>query len=106
AAAAFVEGRILGRDGKARRGVYAALYDNPELLNRPVFLSDVTGSDGRYRLPVPVPGTYYLGARDGYGGSPAPGDLYGRYEGSPDHSVTVRDGDRLTGVDIVVEEVR
>ena len=106
AAAAFIEGRILGRDGKPRRGLYAALYDNPELLNRPVFLSDVTGDDGRYRLPVPAPGTYYLGARGGYGGSPAPGDLYGRYEGSPDHSLTVRDGDRLTGVDIVVEEVR
>lgn len=106
AAAAFVEGRIVGRDGKPRRGVYAALYDNPDLLNRPVFLSDVTGDDGRYRLPVPAPGTYYLGARDGYGGSPAPGDLYGRYEGSPGHSLTVREGDRLTGMDIVVEEVR
>ena len=106
AAAAFVEGRILGRDGRPRRGVYAALYDNPELLNRPVFLSDVTGVDGRYRLPVPAPGTYYLGARNTYGGSPAPGDLYGRYEGSPDHSLTVRDGSRLTGVDIVVDEVR
>lgn len=105
-AAAFVEGRILGRDGRPRRGVYAALYDNPDLLNRPVFLSDVTGDDGRYRLPVPAPGTYYLGARDSYGGSPAPGDLYGRYEGSPDHSLAVRDGDRLTGIDIVVEEVR
>ncbi len=105
-AAAFIEGRILGRDGKPRKGAYAALYDNPELLNRPVFLSDVTGADGRYRLPVPAPGTYFLGARNSYGGSPAPGDLYGRYEGSPDHSLTVRDGDVLTGVDIVVEEVR
>lgn len=106
AAPASIEGRILGRDGKPRRGVYAALYDNPDLLNRPVFLSDVTGIDGGYRLPVPAPGTYYLGARTGYGGSPAPGDLYGRYEGTPDHALTVRDGDRLTGVDIVVEEVR
>ncbi len=106
AAAAFIEGRILGRDGKPRAGAYAALYDNPELLNRPVFLSDVTGSDGAYRLPVPAPGTYYLGARTGYGGSPAPGDLYGRYEGTADHALTVRDGDRRTGIDIVVEEVR
>lgn len=105
AAAAFVEGRILGRDGRPRAGAYAALYDNPDLLNRPVFLSDVTGGDGRYRLPVPVPGRYYLGARNGYGGSPAPGDLYGRFEGTPDHSLVVGDGDRLTGVDIVVDEV-
>jgi hypothetical protein len=105
-AAASIEGRILGPDGKPRAGVYAALYDNPDLLNRPVFLSDVTGEDGRYRLPVPAPGTYYLGARSGYGGSPSPGDLYGRYEGNADHSVAVRAGDRLTGFDIAVGEVR
>ncbi len=104
-ASAYVEGRILGADGRPRAGVHAALYDNPDLLNRPVFLSDATGPDGAYRLPVPVPGTYYLGARTGYGGQPAPGDLYGRYEGNPAHTVTVGDGDRLTGIDIVVHEV-
>ncbi len=103
---AYIEGRIVGRDGKPRRGVYAALYFNPDLLDRPVFMSDVTGDDGRYRLPVPVAGTYYLGARQGYGGSPAFGSLYGRYEGSPAHAVSVREGDRLTGIDIIVEEVR
>lgn len=106
AAAAYIEGRIVGRDGKPRPGVYAALYDNPDLLGRPVFMSDATGDDGRYRLAVPAAGTYYLGAREGYGGSPAPGSLYGRYEGSPEHAVLVREGDRLTGIDIVVEEVR
>lgn len=105
ASAASIEGRILGRDGGPRKGVYAALYDNPDMLNRPVFLSDVTGEDGRYRLPVPVPGTYFLGARTGYGGSPSPGDLYGRYEGNPRHSVTVKEGDHLSGIDIVVFEV-
>jgi hypothetical protein len=56
-------------------------------------------------LPVPVAGKYHLGARSGYGGSPAPGDLYGRYEGNPEHSVMVKEGDRLTGIDIVVNEV-
>jgi len=105
AAPASIEGKILDRNGNPRRGVYAALYDNPELLNRPQFLSEVTGPDGRFRLPVPLPGRYYLGARSGYGGSPGPGDLYGRYEGSPDHAIVVRDGDRLTGIDIVVREV-
>jgi hypothetical protein len=104
-AAAFIEGRVLGPDGRPRAGVYAALYDNPDLLNRPVFLSDITGEDGRFLLPVPVPGTYYLGARSGYGGSPGPGDLYGRFEGNADHSVAVRAGDRLTGFDITVNEV-
>ena len=103
--AALLEGRIVGPDGKPRAGVYAALYDNPDLLNRPVFLSDVTGADGRFRLPVPVPGTYYLGARSGYGGAPGPGDLYGRFEGNAAHSVTFREGDHFTGIVITVNEV-
>jgi hypothetical protein len=101
-AAAYVEGRILDERGKPRAGVHAALYDNPEALNRPVLLSGETGEDGRYRIAVPVPGRYYLGARSGYGGSPAPGDLYGRYEGSADHSVRIREGERLEGMDVTV----
>jgi hypothetical protein len=105
-AAASVEGRILDASGKPIRGAYAALYDNPELLNRPLFLSEVTGADGIYRLPVPVPGKYYLGARSGYGGSPAPGELYGRYEGNPEHSVVLKEGDRMRTVDIVVAPLR
>ena len=103
--ATLIEGRIVGSDGKPRGGVYAALYDNPDLLNRPAFLSDVTGPDGRFRLSVPVPGTYYLGARSGYGGAPGPGDLYGRFEGNAAHSVMVREGDNLTGIVITVNEV-
>ncbi len=105
-AASSIEGRILGPDGTPRRGIYAALYDNPDLLNRPIFISESTGENGRYRLSVPAPGVYYLGARSGYGGSPAPGDLYGRYEGNAEHAVTIREGDRLTGLDVVVSEVR
>jgi hypothetical protein len=101
-APASIEGRILDKAGRPVQGVYAALYDNPDLLNRPVFLSDSTGADGKYRLPVPVPGRYFLGARSGYGGSPSAGDDYGRYEGNPEHAVTIRDGDDLKGIDLVV----
>ncbi len=102
---ASIEGRILDRTGRPRKGVYAALYDNPDLLGRPVFISETTGEDGRYRMPVPVPGTYFLGARSGYGGAPAPGDLYGRYEGNPEHAVIVKEEGSLAGIDIVVNEV-
>ena len=56
-------------------------------------------------LSFPKGGHYYLAARDELGGTPAPGELYGRYQGSPDHSVNVETGKLLTGVDIRVEEV-
>jgi hypothetical protein len=105
-AAASIGGRILDARGVPVRGAYAALYENPELLNRPAFLSEATGADGFYRIPVPVPGKYFLGARTGYGGSPAPGDLYGRYEGNPEHAVVLKEGDHLGGVDLAVTPVR
>ena len=105
-AGAIIEGRILGRDGKPVEGAYAALYANPGMLGRPVFLSDRTGPDGRYAISVREPGRYFLGARTGYGGPPAAGGLYGRYEGNPDHSVSIRENERLTGTDIRVYEVK
>jgi hypothetical protein len=102
---AVVEGRIVGVDGRPRRGVVAALYGKADRFGRPRFMSEPTGPDGAFRLPVSEPGKYYLGARTGYGGSPAPGDLQGKHDGSGEPSVTVREGDRLVGVEIVVEEV-
>jgi hypothetical protein len=104
--AALIEGRIVAHDGTPRAGAYAALYENPDLLNRPAYLSEETGADGRFRLPVPVPGTFFLGARSGYGGAPGRGDVYGRFEGNAEHSVTVGRGDHLEGVVITVHEVR
>jgi hypothetical protein len=56
-------------------------------------------------LSFPKGGTYYLSARSELGGTPAPGELYGRYQGSPNHSLRVRTGKALEDIDIFVEEV-
>ncbi len=102
---AVIEGIIIDETGKPVEGVHAALYDNPDLLNRPVVISSPTGRDGKFVLYVPYSGKFYLGARTGYGGAPGPGDLYGKYEGTPDHSIVVDEGDRIGGVTIIVTEV-
>jgi hypothetical protein len=75
------------------------------MLNRPLYVSQPSGPDGRFVLSFPKGGTYYLAARDELGGTPAPGELYGRYQGSPDHSVRIRTGKTLQDIEIRVEEV-
>ena len=100
-----IQGRILDRHGAPVAGARAVLYDDPQMLNRPRFVSAPTGADGAYVLSFPKGGTYYLGARNTLGGAPAPGDLYGTWDGNPDHSLQVKEGAALTGIDITVEEM-
>lgn len=100
-----VQGRVLRRDGSPAAGVRAVLYDDPQMLNRPLYVSQPTAADGSYSLSFPHGGTYYLAARNTLGGAPAPGELYGTFDGSPDHSLRIAEGERKVGIDIVVEEM-
>jgi len=50
-------------------------------------------------------GTFYVGARSAYGDSPGRGEWYGRYDGAPDHGVSVETGAGAEGIDIRVERV-
>jgi hypothetical protein len=99
-----IEGRIVDRDGHPVSGAYTALYDKPGMTGRSVFRSDPTGADGRFKLSVPVPGSYFLGARSGYG-SPTAGNWVGTWGGSADHSFPIKTGEVRAGVDIVVERL-
>lgn len=100
-----ITGRIIDVKGQPVAGSQAMLYDDPMMLNRPLYVSQKTGADGRFILSFPQGGVYYLAARDQLGGTPAPGEIYGRYQGSTDHSVRIRTGKNLENVEIVVEEV-
>jgi len=101
-----VTGRITGPDGEPVQGVYAFAYTDKLMMHRrPEFISRQTGPDGRYVLNVSGGGTYYIGARSDYGDSPSIGEWYGKYDVTPDHSVEIKTGEKLGGVDIVVERV-
>jgi hypothetical protein len=101
----LVTGQILDQKGRPVAGVQVLLYDDSMMLNRPLFVSQKTGPDGRYQLSFPKGGHYYLAARNELGGTPAPGESYGRYQGSPDHSIDIETGKVLEGIEIVVDEV-
>jgi len=102
-----IAGRISDAEGKPVAGVRVHVYQHVQMSERPKYVSAKTGPDGRYVLPLPEGGTYYLCARDKYGGPPKVGDLYGRYDqGTVEPSaVIVTEGAPLEGVDITVHTV-
>lgn len=100
-----IQGKVLNIAGSPVVGVRVLLYTNDTMLNRPLYVSQPSAVDGSYILSFPKGGTYFLAARDKLGGAPAPGELYGRYTGSQDSSVQIRTGQKLEGVDLLVQEM-
>lgn len=100
-----LSGRIVTRDGRPVSGARAILYAEPQMLNRPLFVSRPSDADGRFVLSFPHGGTYYLAARQQLGGAPAPGELYGTYDATPEHAVTIATGEQREGVELTVEEM-
>ncbi len=86
-------GRVLDDSGQPREGLHVFAYTNPVIGHqRPAALSPKTAADGRFSLSFREPGIYYVGARQAYGDSPAPGELFGLYEGSADHGLKIEPG--------------
>jgi hypothetical protein len=102
-----IEGRIVDEDGKQVEGIRIQIYTYSQMSERPKYVSEKTGPDGRYLIALPAGGTYYLAARDKFGGPPKLGDLYGRYDqGTIEPSaVVVKEGELLKDVNITVTKV-
>jgi hypothetical protein len=100
------EGIVTDRDGRPVQGVHVFAYLEPEMgHHKPAALSSITDGQGRYQLFLPQAGKYYVGARHGYGDNPAPGEMFGHYEGTPDHSLTVESNRFLEEIGITVNRV-
>ena len=100
-----IHGRIVDGEGQPVAGARAILYSDPTMLNRPLSVSRPSDADGRFVLSFAEGGTYYLAARDTLGGTPQPGERYGRFAGSADGSLRIETGQDRSGVEIVVEEM-
>ncbi|OYV99414.1 MAG: hypothetical protein B7Z62_00510 [Deltaproteobacteria bacterium 37-65-8] len=103
----IIAGTVKDADGKPLAGARVHVYTYVQMSERPKYVSERTGPDGKYAVFLPKGGTYYLAARDRFGGPPRIGDLYGRYdEGSINPmGVVVRDGEKREGIDISVFRV-
>ena len=100
-------GQVLDSDGQPVIAARVHVYDHVQMSERPKFVSEKTGPDGRYLIYLPAGGTYYLAARDKFGGPPKLGDLYGRYDkGTIEPSaVVVKEGQLLKPINITVTKV-
>lgn len=103
-ATATIRGTVVRDDGAPGGGVHVMAYADRRMIGRPYAISGRTGGDGTFALSLPRSGTFYLGARSGRGGPVAPGEWVGSYDGTPDHAVTVRDGETREGLRIKVVE--
>ncbi len=102
-----LSGLITDSEGKPVEGARVHVYDHVQMSERPKYVSEKTGPDGRYQIFLPAGGTYYLAARDKFGGPPKLGDLYGRYDqGTIEPSaVVLKTGEILKEVNITVTKV-
>jgi len=102
-----LSGHVFDSDGQPVEAARVHVYDHVQMSERPKFVSEKTGPDGRFNIFLPAGGTYYLAARDKFGGPPKLGDLYGRYDkGTIEPSaVVVEEGQLLKDVDITVTKV-
>jgi len=98
-----IKGVIRDRDGRPSARAYAFAYRDRRMAGKPDYVSEWTREDGEFVIYVAEPGMYYVGARTGYMGVPRPDEPYGRYDGSKDHSVTVKEGGFARGVDITLK---
>lgn len=93
ASAILLRGQIVDQQGQPVAGLHLFAYRDRVIGHaRPAALSAVTGADGRFEVNFAEPGIYYVGARQNYGDSPAPGELFGMYEETADHSLNVAQG--------------
>lgn len=101
-----ISGRVLDRQQQPLAGLHVFAYSDRVIGHRrPESLSAPTGPDGRFVMHLRQPGTYYIGARQEYGDSPAPGELFGMYDVSADHGLEVAAGQSHDNILILVEPV-
>jgi uncharacterized GH25 family protein len=101
-----LRGRVVDDAGRPVAGVHVFVYTDRVIGHqRPAALSAPTGADGRFVVNLPAAGTYYVGARQDYGDSPAPGELFGMYDETADHGLEIAAGKIREGLRIVVEPI-
>jgi hypothetical protein len=102
-----ITGTIVDSDGKPVQGARIQAYQHAQMSERPKYVSEGSGVDGSYSLFFPEGGTYYLAARNKFGGPPKIGELYGRYDdGTIEPSaVYVKDGEILKNVNITMHKI-
>lgn len=102
-----IGGTIRDPSGAVPAGVYAYATTDPNLMigAMPPYRSAAIGPDGSYFLDLPGAGTYYVGARSGFGGPPLPGQWHGFHGAATPAAVPVGTDAVVKGIDITVRRM-
>ena len=107
-----VHGTVKDISGKPTPGLYVAAYPADQFPLFQMFVIRLiadhitkTDANGFYHLDLESGKKYYLVAREKIGEAPDHLELYGLYEGSANHSLTVGPGIEGSAVDITVEKI-
>lgn len=99
-------GLVLGPGGKPAAGLHVFAYRDQAMTGTPDLVSPPTGPDGRFRLALPADGPWYLLARKSFGGPAEEGELYGKFQGTADHSIRLGADEKVREVTIRVDTKR
>jgi hypothetical protein len=97
-----IKGKLLDEDGQHVPGTFVIAFKDDDMMRVPDLASTLTDDEGNYTLYLPKGGRYWLAARFYAMKVPQHDEPFGRYEGSPDHSVEVESGTFLEGIDITL----
>jgi hypothetical protein len=98
-----VEGFVQTSDGQPVKGASVFAFTSPTMIGKPIFVSAKTGADGKYQLRVMGGRTYYLKARESYGGGPPKtGSMTGNYGEETPVPVPVKAGEVTKGINVNV----
>jgi len=102
-----IKGKVITPNGKPVKGALVFAFLTPSIMGKPAFASYRTGKDGTYVLRVDEGGSFFLRARDIYGGGPpVTGALIGNYGGETPQPVVVITGKMTKGINITVEKFK
>lgn len=102
---AIITGKVTNEDGEPLQNIWVGAYIDPQMFGKPVYISKKSGADGTFTLHIEKPGKYFLSARDTLGGPPNPGEMFGTYSETDDHSITVEQKAKLKDVNLTLKEM-
>ena len=108
---ATLEGVVTDLKGNPMEGLFVSAFPADDLNLFQMYIVRFktaamakTDSGGRYKLDLEG-GPYYLVARERIGEAPMPGEFYGIYEGTVNHSLLVAPGTKRLDGNIIVEAI-
>ncbi len=101
----YIKGKIIDINGNPISNVFAGLYSDSNMIEKPIFMSDKTDNTGEFKIFVSTPGIYFLGARDKFGAPPKEGEYMGWYVSTPDHSINISSDEKIENIKIIVDLV-